>query len=92
MVYRTEARDLLIQHMDFTKFEEFQRVTSTFCVNWPYNDSDMFIEDPSKTHISLNPVFESHIRNLKNWTFSSSVVEAFPFLGPYTAAINAVRF
>jgi len=90
--HRTEARDLLIRNMDFSKFELFQRLTSTFSVNWPYKDSDMFIADPSGTHITLNPVFKAHIRNIKNWTFSSTVVDAFPFLGTYTAASGAVRF
>jgi hypothetical protein len=77
--------------MDYSKFEIFQQATSTFSVNWPYHDSDMFITDPTKDRMVLNPVFETHIRDGKNWTFSPEVAVEFPFLGSCPSAAEKLR-
>lgn len=66
--------------MDFSTFDTFQRLTANFSVNWPYADADIFLSDPSRNYVALNPVFKAHIRDLKNWTFDPAVAEAFPFL------------
>ncbi|KAF2655120.1 hypothetical protein K491DRAFT_716487 [Lophiostoma macrostomum CBS 122681] len=87
----SEGRDLIIREMDYSKFEIFQQATSTFSVNWPYNDSDMFITDPAKGRMVLNPVFETHIRDGKNWTFSPDLLEEFPFLGSCPSAAEKLR-
>lgn len=73
-------RDLIIKHMDFSKYELFRYVTADFSVNWPYNDADMFVCDSVRGHVALNPVFVAHIREGMNWTFGPAVSQAFPFL------------
>lgn len=81
MTDRPEARDLIIQHMDFSQYELFERLTGdSSSVNWPYADSDLFIVKGDGKQLVLNPVFISHIRNISNWTVGPQVVEAFPFL------------
>ena len=87
-IFRPEGRDLIIQHMDYSKFDLFQSLTANFSVNWPHPDSDLFFSDASKNHMSLNPAFVSHIRDGRNWTFSPEIVESFPFMKECPTAVD----
>jgi hypothetical protein len=42
-------------------------------VNWPYRPSDMLLQVGDDT--ILNPVFERHIRDLRNWTITEEIFE-----------------
>jgi hypothetical protein len=70
----------LIQHFDTSHFETFRRATADYSVNWPYADEDIFLSDPTKDRVQLNPVFVAHIRNKNNWTFNPAIKELFPYL------------
>lgn len=76
--------------MDYDKFDNFHDVTAGFSINWPYADSDIFLREDTHDYLFLNPVFESHIRDGKNWTFSPMVATRFPFLKacPTTAVMG----
>ncbi|KAK7187679.1 BZIP transcription factor [Paraphaeosphaeria sporulosa] len=58
-----EGKDVLVRRI----------CEKTFSVNWPYEAADIFLHD--KTEPSLNPVFEQHIRNGKNWTLGREILE-----------------
>jgi hypothetical protein len=59
------------------KFEDFFiPFTTRLCLNWPYPKDQVLIpkqppdpEDPNA--LSMNPVFESHLRDLGNWSLGT---------------------
>lgn len=57
------------------KFEDFFiPFTTRICLNWPYPKSTVLIpandpEDPEA--LAMNPVFESHMRDLNNWSLGT---------------------
>jgi hypothetical protein len=70
--------------------------TTSMSVNWPYCDSDVLLpstfqpsaSSPGSTSSSqadepawrMNPAFETHIRNLSNWSLGPAFRETFPQL------------
>ncbi|KAH8670335.1 hypothetical protein BGZ60DRAFT_527808 [Tricladium varicosporioides] len=86
------ARTYLITHPHIT-FDDFAMVySSSFDVSWPYSPSHI-IESTSTGWsggnggnggdgggISLNPVYEQHLRQLKNWTVGEKFRRKFPEL------------
>lgn len=58
----------------------FVPYTSTLSVNWPYDDSYVLIQNPETEEITINPVFDLHVRNLENWTMGVAFARKFPEL------------
>ncbi|KAH8888204.1 hypothetical protein GQ53DRAFT_767709 [Thozetella sp. PMI_491] len=59
--------------------------TSTLSVNWPYEDTDTVLQNPDSDDVTINPVFERHLRRIENWSLGDSFHQAFPELaGTYT--------
>jgi len=80
-------RDLLTQMQTHVPFEQFFiPFTTTIRTNWPYEPRDCLIEvqnpsDPQGDKVwIMNPAFETHIRNLDNWTLGPRFKEEFPDL------------
>jgi len=81
------VREVLIKDQELYHVEEFGAFNSTsVCVNWPYT-SDCILLSPTgspgqdgETMLTLNPCFEEHIRNIKNWTQGSRFMRRYPEL------------
>ena len=54
--------------------------TTTLSLNWPYEPTDTLISLPDSDELSINPVFERHLRNLNNWSLGPAFAKAFPML------------
>jgi hypothetical protein len=77
------ARNYLITHPEIT-FDDFAMVySSSFEVSWPYSPSYVMEaqnESGPDRGINLNPVYEQHLRQLKNWTVGDKFRRKFPEL------------
>ncbi|KAH6673091.1 hypothetical protein B0J14DRAFT_513097 [Halenospora varia] len=81
------ARTYLITHPHIT-FDDFAMVySSSFDVSWPYSPSHIIESssggmggDGGGAGISLNPVYEQHLRQLRNWTVGEKFRRKFPEL------------
>jgi hypothetical protein len=75
------VRDYLISHSEIT-LDEFAKVySSNFSINWDYDHGSVVTPgDGSDHNVYLNPVFEDHIRQLKNWTVDEPFRRKFPTL------------
>jgi hypothetical protein len=53
-------------------------------LNWPYPQDQVLIPNPSATEgedsVLMNPVFETHLRDLNNWSMGTIFRENFPHL------------
>ncbi|PKS12182.1 hypothetical protein jhhlp_001480 [Lomentospora prolificans] len=59
--------------------------TSTISCNWPYDDMYALIRNPDTEEITINPVFDQHVRNLDNWSLGEAFKKKFPeLIGTYT--------
>lgn len=61
------------------KYQDQHHIMSRICnesisINWPHQPSDMMMTI-NGTDTILNPIFERHIRNLKNWTVGQRILE-----------------
>ncbi len=54
--------------------------TTTLSLNWPYEPTDTLISLPDSEELSINPVFERHVRDLNNWSLGPAFAKAFPML------------
>ncbi|KAK4135566.1 BZIP transcription factor [Trichocladium antarcticum] len=62
----------------------FVPYTETICLNWPYDDAYVLLENPTTDEIMINPVFEAHLGMLRNWTLGDAFHRTFPgLLGTY---------
>lgn len=57
--------------------------TTTLSLNWPYDPSDTLLSLDSD-ELSINPVFERHLRDLNNWSLGPAFAKAFPALAETT--------
>lgn len=72
-------RDALIENPEKYPYSSFTALYSpTVSVNWPYDPMDAIQE--VENGMILNPIFEKHIRRLKNWNLSSRFEEYLPGL------------
>ena len=62
----------------------FVPYTTTLSLNWPYDPSDTLLSLPDSDELSINPVFERHLRDLSNWTLGPAFAKAFPLLAETT--------
>ncbi|KAF2272018.1 uncharacterized protein EI97DRAFT_437300 [Westerdykella ornata] len=84
-----EARERIIKYMDWTQFPTLRSVgNQSISINWPHGQSEIFTA-VSEKGIALRPRFENHIRQLQNWTFTSELSDAFPFLKDMTQGCGA---
>ncbi|KAL2211266.1 hypothetical protein CC79DRAFT_194245 [Sarocladium strictum] len=75
------ARDEMIRQRDWDRFDEFREITAkSLSVNWPFTDSGAVVESEDGQLLTLNPIFEAHIRTGDNWTLGSEVLAAFPYM------------
>lgn len=58
--------------------------TTTLSLNWPYDPSDTLLSLPDSDELSINPVFERHLRDLNNWSLGPAFAKAFPALAETT--------
>lgn len=77
-----KMRDYLIEHPEITLDELAVVYSSSFYIRWPYDHTHVLIrvDDQAKTAIT-NPIFEEHIRDLKNWAVDEPFCQRFPELG-----------
>jgi len=54
--------------------------TSTISLNWPYEETDVFLQTSDGSEIMINPVFERHMRRGENWTLGDAFDKTFPQL------------
>ena len=83
---RPQLRRRLITTGAPVKFEEFfVPFTTTLSLNWPYpNDQVLFINPTSDATapgaVRINPLFETHLRDIRNWSLGSNFQSTFPDL------------
>ncbi|KAL6864404.1 hypothetical protein J3F83DRAFT_741642 [Trichoderma novae-zelandiae] len=58
----------------------FLPFTSTLTLSWPYEEAHTLLRNPDSDEIMINPVFESHMRNLDNWKLGRIFADSFPML------------
>ena len=78
-------RDRMIsscQDYDFSNW--FIPYTTTLSLNWPYEATDALLSTPETEELMINPVFESHLRNLNNWSLGPAFARAYPHLADTT--------
>ena len=54
--------------------------TTTLSLNWNYEASDTLLCKEGTEELIINPIFEKHIRDLKNWTLGPAFARAHPSL------------
>jgi hypothetical protein len=72
-------RDKLVDNYQNYEFESwFIPSTAWLSVNWPYEPIDCLLSTSEKEELTIDPVFECHIRRIENWSVGLTFVEAFP--------------
>ena len=79
------VREYLIQHQEIT-FDEFAAVySSSFSVWWPFDAEHVIAKltpPQSSTPMAvINPIYEEHLRQLRNWTVGDTFRLRFPAIG-----------
>ncbi|OIW28610.1 hypothetical protein CONLIGDRAFT_654811 [Coniochaeta ligniaria NRRL 30616] len=75
------VREYLVAHPGITLDDFAATYSSSFCVSWPYDPSHILIRTPTAADtedITINPVYEEHIRQLKYWTVAKTFRARFP--------------
>lgn len=54
--------------------------TTTVSLNWPYNPNDVLLSTPGTEELSINPLFEKHLRDLNNWSLGPAFAKAHSVL------------
>jgi Domain of unknown function (DUF3425) len=96
-------RDELVKDYNHYPFDEFfVPFTKTFSVNWPYADDAVFrngpppVPDPDRPpaplrQLELTPLFETHIRDIRNWSVGPLFANTYPALAPPSVRIEEKR-
>lgn len=77
---RPKVRTYLIDHPE-VKFDDFASAYSTsFNIKWDYDPSHVIITttNDERSGILINPIYEEHLRQLKNWTVEGVFRRRFP--------------
>lgn len=86
--YRPKARDYLLAHPEITLDDFAGTYSTSFDVSWPYDPSHVLIATPGAEAeaecMLTNPVFEEHMRHLKNWSVGKAFHDRFPELAKLT--------
>ncbi|MCJ1472658.1 hypothetical protein MMC13_001307 [Lambiella insularis] len=93
-------REKLISHYHCFPFDDFFiPYTTTVSLNWPYGPMDTLVSTPKAEELSINPIFEKHLRDLQNWSLGAAFVKEHPELAettveilPITSTINHAIF
>ena len=78
----------MITAPDIYTFDAYSRIHGgTLSVNWPHNPAEVLITQDDcrqgmggKKQVIINPNFEQHIRDLRNWSIDAKVAETMPEL------------
>lgn len=78
-------RDKLVREYPDYQFDNFFiPFTTTLSLNWPYEDTDTLLNvgggDGTGEDLTINPVFERHLRRLDNWSLGPAFAQALPGL------------
>jgi len=74
--------------MDWSQFDTLRRLTGeSLSIHWPY-DVASIITVVSQNELRFNPFFETHIRQLDDWTVGTQVLAKFDFL---TGVVSTTR-
>ena len=74
-------RDTLVRdHANYPFDDFFIPFTTTLSLNWPYEPTDTLITSTDSDEIMINPVFERHLRDLRNWSLGPAFAKALPGL------------
>lgn len=75
------ARDKMVYSYRNYPFENwFVPYTRTISCNWPYETTECLLHNTATDELLINPVFERHVRDLRNWTLGTEFADAFPSL------------
>jgi len=80
IVERPKLRVYLIEHPE-VRFDDFVSAYSlSFYVKWEYDPKSvvMVTKNDESGSILINPVYEEHLRQLKNWTVAEKFRRKFP--------------
>jgi hypothetical protein len=78
-----KMRDRLVRDYnprDYLFDNFFIPFTTTLSLNWPYEPTDTLLSSPESDELTINPVFERHLRRLENWSLGPTFAKAFPGL------------
>ncbi|KAH8762874.1 hypothetical protein F5882DRAFT_415486 [Hyaloscypha sp. PMI_1271] len=78
-----KMRDRLVRDYnprDYLFDNFFIPFTTTLSLNWPYEPTDTLLSSPENDELTINPVFERHLRRLENWSLGPAFAKAFPGL------------
>ena len=85
-------RDRMVQVYPQVHFDNFFiPYTTTLSLNWPYEASDCLLKVPGSEELSINPIFEQHLRDLNNWSLGPAFAKAFPILAETTKIRDVKR-
>ena len=76
---------------DFPFDNFFIPFTTTLTLSWPYEETDTLLQSPENDELLINPVFERHLRDLRNWKLGPAFVKAFPALADTCNVHNMTR-
>ncbi|KAF2862554.1 hypothetical protein K470DRAFT_255839, partial [Piedraia hortae CBS 480.64] len=74
-----------------TKNDVFSEYMKTLNVNWPYAPNHVFVVSNAQyndAQVTINPVFEDHLRNLNHWSVKGELPSAVGSQSDSTAATN----
>ncbi|KAF4466727.1 BZIP transcription factor [Fusarium albosuccineum] len=78
------ARDYLIVHPEITLDDFAATYSSGFELNWPYEPSSVLLASSvngnGTAESVTNPVYEEHMRQIRNWTVGEAFRHKFPEL------------
>ncbi|MCJ1432795.1 hypothetical protein MMC27_002152 [Xylographa pallens] len=69
---------LILYHYRFPFDNFFIPFTTTLSLNWPYEPKDALVAIPNSEELSINPIFERHLRDLSNWSLGPAFAKALP--------------
>ncbi|KAI9766004.1 MAG: hypothetical protein M1840_007011 [Geoglossum simile] len=89
-----KMRDVLVRDYTNYVFQDFSfHYTNSLSLNWSYEPTDVLLPTPGSDELCINPVFERHLRDLKNWSLGPEFRDAYPALcvGVRIKPVDGVR-
>lgn len=81
---RPRAREYLIAHPEINLDDFAASYSSGFTLNWPYDPASVVlaasISGNGTAETTINPVYEEHVRQIRNWTVGDAFRKRFPDL------------
>ncbi|KAF3183837.1 hypothetical protein TWF106_009565 [Orbilia oligospora] len=82
------SRDAMAKHPEKYNNTEFSiPYTGTLSVNWPYDPMSTVMEQSTNEYV-INPMFETHIRKIENWSVGTKFAELYPDLAPHVKIVD----